>query len=146
MVRRALVPGAIAVPVAAGLAWVLAASGDRSGAAASAAIGIVVVLANFAAHGWSLAWASTISIPAVQVVALVGFVVRLAVVVGVLFALTTFSWFSPPAFGLAAVPATVLLLGYEARLMIRGVGAQLQIPADRAAARAAAALATREAS
>ena len=145
LVRRAIVPGAIAVPVAAGLAWLLAGSGDRPGAAASAAIGILVVLANFAAHGLSLAWASTISIPTVQVVALVGFVLRLAVVVGVLFALTTLEWFSPLAFGLAAVPGTLLLLAFEARSVLRGVGTQLQIPADPAAQRAAAATAAREA-
>jgi len=53
--------------------------------------------------------------------------------------------FSPLAFGLAAVPATLLLLGFEARLMLRGVGAQLQIPPDPAADRAARLLAAREA-
>jgi len=141
MVRRALMPGAIAVPAAAAIGWLL----GGPGAGASAAIGILLVLANFAAHGLSLAWASTVSVAAVHAVALGGFVVRLAVIVGVLFALNTFAWFSPLAFGLALVPATLLLLAYEARLMLRGVGAALQIPADPAAARAERALAAREA-
>lgn len=141
MVRRALVPGAIAVPVAAALGWLL----GGPDAAASAAIGIVLVLANFVAHGLSLAWASTVSVAAVHAVALGGFVVRLAVIVGVLFALDTLAWFSPLAFGLAVVPATLLLLGYEARLVLRGVGTALQIPADPAAVRAAQTMATREA-
>ncbi|MEX2276102.1 MAG: ATP synthase subunit I [Actinomycetota bacterium] len=141
MVRRALMPGGIAVPAAAAIGWLL--GGPDAGV--SAAIGILLVLANFAAHGLSLAWASTVSVTAVHAVALGGFVVRLAVIVGVLFALNTLAWFSPLAFGLALVPATLLLLGYEARLMLRGVGAALQIPADPAAIRAERALAAREA-
>ncbi|HEX6844216.1 MAG TPA: ATP synthase subunit I [Actinomycetota bacterium] len=141
MVRRAIVPGVVALMVAAVAGWVL--GGPE--AAASAAIGIVVVLANFAAAGLSLAWASTVSVGAVMAVALGGFVVRLGVIVAVLFALDTLSWFSPLAFGLAVIPATLLLLGYEAQLVSKGLGGTLQIPADPAAARAGAAYAAREA-
>jgi hypothetical protein len=141
MVRRALGPAAIASVVAVLAGWVL--GGPWAGV--SAGIGVAIVLANFAAHGYSLAWASAISVAAVQAVALGGFVVRLGVIVGVLFALNTFGWFSPLAFGLAVVPATVLLLAYEARLAIGGLGAGLQIPADPAAVRAGEALAAREA-
>jgi hypothetical protein len=43
------------------------------------------------------------------------------------------------------VPATLLLLGYEVRLVSRGLGGSLEIPADPAAARAGAGLAAREA-
>lgn len=141
MVRRALVPSALAVAVAALVG--LAASGPN--AAASAAIGVAIVSLNFAAHGLSLAWASGMSIAAVHAVALGGFVVRLGVIVAAMFALNTMTWFSPLAFGLAVVPATLLLLVYEARLAIRGLGATLQIPADPAAVRAAETLAAREA-
>lgn len=140
MVRRALVPSALAVAVAALVG--LAASGPD--AAASAAIGVAIVSLNFAAHGLSLAWASGVSIAAVHAVALGGFVVRLGVIVAAMFALNTMTWFSPLAFGLAVVPATLLLLVYEARLAIRGLGATLQIPADPAAVRAAETLAARE--
>lgn len=141
LVRRAVVPSVLAFPAAAAIGW--AAGG--SGVGISAAIGVVVVYANFAAHGMSLAWASRISITVVQVVALVGFVVRLGVIVAAMFALNTLSWFSPLAFGLAVVPATLLLLAYEARLVMRGLGMTLRIPADPAAARAAEARAVREA-
>jgi ATP synthase protein I len=141
MVRRAAGPAAAAFVVA----TTAGALQGGAGAAASAGIGIVVVALNFAANGLSLAWASTISVTAVQVVAFVGFILRLVVVVAVMFALNTLSWFSPVAFGLAVVPATVLLLAYEARLALRGLGAGLQIPADPAAERAATALAAREA-
>jgi hypothetical protein len=141
MVRRAVLPSAAAVPAALAIGWIA----GGPGAGASAAVGISVVFANFAAHGLSLAWASRISITLVQAVALAGFVVRLGVIVAAMFALNTLSWFSPLAFGLAVVPATMLLLAYEARLVIRGMGMTLRIPADPAAARAADALAAREA-
>ena len=141
MVRRALVPSAVAIPVAFGAGSTL----GGAGAGASAAIGIAIVYLNFAAHGLSLAWASTISIPTVHAVALGGFALRLAVVVVAMFALNALDWFSPLAFGLAVVPATLLLLVYEARLAIRGLGGSLQIPADPAAVRAAENLAAREA-
>ena len=135
MVRRALLPSLFAVALAylAGLAL----SGADAGT--SAAIGAAVVYLNFAAHGVSLAWASTVSITAVHAIALGGFALRLGVVVAAMFALNTLAWFSPLAFGLAVVPATMLLLVYEARLAIR----TLQIPADPAAVRAADTLAAR---
>jgi ATP synthase protein I len=141
MIRRALVPGSLAVPV------VFAAGAVVSGPAvgASAAIGVVVVLANFAAHGWSLAWASRISITLVQAVALGGFVVRMGVILGLLFALNSLPWFSPVAFGAAVVPGTIALLLFETRLALHGLGGQLQIPADAAAVRAGERLASREA-
>ena len=133
-------PSALALVVASAIAWLL----GGPDAAASAAIGIVIVFANFGVHAWSLGRASTISITAVHVVALVGPVVRIGVVVGLMFALNTLGWFSPVAFGLAVVPATIGLLAYEARLTMRGVGAQLQIPADPSAAHARASLAAKE--
>jgi len=57
--------------------------------------------------------------------------VRIAVIVVLMFAMNTLEWFSPLAFGLAAVPGTLLLLAYEARLTIRGLGSSLQIPPTR---------------
>lgn len=140
MVRRALVPAVLAFVLATAAGWLV----GGPGAGASAGIGIVLVYVNFAANGLSLAWASTISVVAVQMVAFMGFIVRLAIVVAAMVALNTLAWFSPVAFGLAVIPATMLLLAFEARLAIRGLGAQLQIPADPAAARAGASLAARE--
>jgi hypothetical protein len=141
MIRRALVPSAAALCVVTALAWIL----SGPGAGVSAAIGAAVVFANFSVHAWSLGRASKISIPAVHAVALIGPVVRLGIIVGLMFALNTLPWFSVVAFGLTVVPLTLLLLAFEARLAIRGTGAQLQIPADPAAARAADARAAREA-
>lgn len=142
MVRRAIVPGLIAVPVAYGLGL---AFGD-TGAAWSAVIGVLVVLANFVAHGLSLAWASKVSIGAVHGVSLGGVIIRLGVILGLLFALDTLDWFSPVAFGLAVVPGTLALLAYEAKLVAGGLGGVLEIPADPAARAAAEQLAAKEAS
>jgi hypothetical protein len=140
-VRRALVPFLVALPVAFLTGWGL----SDVGAGTAAALGIALVYANFAAHGSSLAWASQVSITAVHATALLGPVVRLGIIVGLMFALDTLDWFSPLAFGLAVVPGTLLLLVYEARLMMRGLGGVLQVPADPAASRAAETLAAREA-
>jgi hypothetical protein len=140
MVRRALAGGALAAPLAFAVAGV--AAGWDGGL--SALIAIVVVVSNFAAHGLSLAWAAGVSIPALQAVALGGFVVRMGVVVALLFALDRTSFFSPVVFGLTAVTATVALLGYEAKLALRGVGSSLDIPPERSAAAAAEQLRLRE--
>jgi hypothetical protein len=141
MIRRALLPGLLALPVAYAIG--LALSGPAAGL--SAATGVLVVMGNFAAHGWSLAWASRISIPVVQAVALAGLVVRMGLILGLMFALNALSWFSPVAFGAAVVPGTLVLLVFETRLALRGLGGQLQIPADLAATRAGERLASREA-
>jgi hypothetical protein len=141
MVRRALLPGAAAVPLAAAAGLGL----GGPDAAASAAVGVVLVVANFAAHGLSLAWAAGVSVSAVHIVALVGVVIRLGAIVGLMFALNGLAWFSPLAFGLAVVPGTLGLLAYEAKLALGGLGGALQIPADPVAARASERLAAREA-
>ncbi|GBC87166.1 hypothetical protein HRbin12_01168 [bacterium HR12] len=141
MVRRAFVPALVVLPVAGALGALL----GGAGASASAALGVAVVYGNFAAHGLSLAWASGISIAAVQATALLGPVVRLGAILGLMFALDRLAWFSPVAFGGAVVPGTLLLLAYEARLAIRGLGGMLEIPPDPVAARAGRARSEREA-
>jgi hypothetical protein len=79
----------------------------------SAAIGVGVVLANFAVHGWSLSRAARISLTVLSAVALGGFILRIAAIVGMMFALDQLPFFSPLAFILAVVPATTLLLAFE---------------------------------
>jgi hypothetical protein len=124
MVRKAIVPGIIATALAGAIGTV--AGGPAVGG--SAALGIAVAVSNFAAAGCSLAWAAGISLTAIQVVALGGFVVRLGVILGLMFALKTVVWFAPLAFGLAVVPGTLLLLIYESILILQGLGHQLVIP------------------
>lgn len=101
---------AIAVAYAAGAL-------GSAGAARSAAIGVAVVVTNFAAHGMSLAWAARISPTVLVGVGLGGFAVRLGTIVVVLLLLDRISWFSPVAFAAALVPSTVALLAFEARVL-----------------------------
>ena len=101
----------------------------------SAALGVAVVGLNFMASGLSLAWAARISLTAIAAVVMGGFVARMAAIVAIMFVLDRFtSWFVPLAFGLAVVPATLLLLAYELRLLAGGVGGELVIPGERRAA------------
>ena len=94
----------------------------------SAAIGIAVVFANFVVHGLSLAWAARRSLTTLGAVAMGGFVVRLGAIVAFMFLLNRLSFFSPLAFGLAVVPATVLLLIFEMKLLAGGLGSELRLP------------------
>jgi hypothetical protein len=127
LVRRALpygIPAALLALVAG--AWV---GGWDVGWSAS--LGVAVVALNFAASGLSLSWAARVSLTAIAAVVMGGFVIRMAVIVASMFVLDRFTqWFVPLAFGLAVVPATILLLIYEMRLLSRGVGNELIIPAE----------------
>jgi hypothetical protein len=111
MIRRVLPFG---LPAAL-LALVAGAGLSGRDAGLSAAIGVLVVVMNFVVHGLSLARAARISLTALSAVALGGFVVRLAAIVAIMFGLDRLAFFSPLAFVLAVVPATVLLLGFEMR-------------------------------
>ena len=99
----------------------------------SAAIGVGVVTLNFVAHGVSVARAGRRSLTALAAVAAGGFVVRMAVIVAIMFALNRLSFFSPLAFGLAVVPATLLLLVYEMKLLAGGLGSELRLGQKEAA-------------
>ena len=100
----------------------------------SAAIGIAVVFVNFVVHGFSLARAARHSLTVLAAVAVGGVVVRLAAITAVMFALNRLSFFSPLAFGLAVIPATVGLLVFEMKLLAGGLGAELRLPSEREAA------------
>ncbi len=101
----------------------------------SAAIGVAAVVANFVVHGVSLARAARRSLTTLAAVATGGFVLRLAAIVAIMFGLNKLSFFSPLAFGLAVVPATVLLLAFEMKLLAGGLGAELRLPNEEAMAR-----------
>jgi hypothetical protein len=109
MIRRAL-PFAPPVVLVAFVAGALLGGWDTG---LSAAIGVVIVLANFVVHGWSLARAARISLTVLYGAALGGVIVRMGVIVGALFALDQLRFFSSLAFVLSALPATALLLIFE---------------------------------
>jgi hypothetical protein len=96
----------------------------------SALIAIVVVFANFVAHGESLALAATISPTVLYAVGLGGFVVRLGIVVVAIALLEQTAWFSVVAFIAALVPATIALLVVEMKLLTGRLQADLWTPAS----------------
>jgi len=102
------------------LALAIGAAAGGWGTGWSAAIGVAVVTVNFIASGVSMARAARISLLALAAVGMGGWVLRLGLIVGLMFFLNGFGWFSTLAFGLAVVPATLLLLGYEMRLLAGG--------------------------
>ena len=118
------------------LAFAIGAMADGPYAGWSAAIEIAIVSLNFIVHGWSLAWAARISPVVVYGVGLGGFVVRLGVIVLVIALLDRQAWFSLPAFLAALVPATIILLAAEMRLLAGHLQADLwAFPPDEARAR-----------
>jgi ATP synthase protein I len=98
----------------------------------SAALGITVVALNLVVSGVSLALAARVSLTVLFGTALIGFVVRMAAIVAAMYGLNRFDWFSPLAFGLAVVPATLLLLAYEMRLLARGLDGALIVAPEAA--------------
>lgn len=111
--RRVLPLAPVALVAAFALGQVL----GGNGAAWSAAIAVVIVTANFVANALSVAWAAHISPMILYAVAMGGFVVRLVVFTIALVLLNTLAWFSPVAFALTLVPATIGLLVVEARTL-----------------------------
>lgn len=125
MVRRAL---PWSVPALA-LALILGALLGDWGTGWSAAIGIGTVAFNLLATGLSLAWAGRISPTMIFAVAMGGFVFRLGTIGLMLVLLNRLSWFSAGAFIAAVVPATLLLLVYEAKLLSGRMQVDLWTPA-----------------
>jgi hypothetical protein len=121
LVRR-LLP--MAVPAAAVAAAVAALLGGAA-ASVSAAIGIAAVAANLVIHAASLAWASRISAAAVMIVGVGGYVLRIALFTAGLVILNRLDWFSAVAFVAAFVPATIVLLVMEMRLLAGRMQADL---------------------
>jgi hypothetical protein len=113
LIRRIL-PFAFPAAVVAFAIGTLSASAE---AGWSAAIGVGIVAANFAAHGFSLSWAAAISPILLFAVGLGGFAIRLGIIVALIALLDQTSWFSVVAFVAAVVPATVALLGVELKLV-----------------------------
>lgn len=128
LIRR-ISPFALPVAVLAFVIGTLLAGPD---AGWSAAIAIAIVLANFAAHGWSLAWAASISPLMLYAVGLGGFIMRLGVIAAIIATLNQLEWFSVVAFLGALIPSTIALLVVEGKLLSGRMQADLwTLPAER---------------
>lgn len=98
----------------------------------SAMLGVVVVWVNAIASALILSRAARVSVTFLFGAATGGFVLRMAVILGVMFFLNGFDWFSPVAFAAGLVPALIVLLVWEAKLLSGPIGQQWQIPEEQA--------------
>lgn len=103
--------GLYVAPAVVGLAW-LVRGGSGAGAAA---IGIAIVVANLFASAMSLAWAARQAPNLLMVVALGGFLLRMAAVVVVLFVVRNVV--DVPTLAVTVVVGQLGLLFWEARLL-----------------------------
>ena len=117
LLRRGLPLAPVAVAVAA-----LVAGADG---ALSAGVGLVLVVANFAAAAASLAWAARINLGVLMGVALFGYLVRISALFGAVLLLRDLDWVHLASLGVTLVVAHLGLLAWE----LRYVSATLAHPA-----------------
>jgi hypothetical protein len=86
----------------------------------SAALGIVVVIANFMLSGAILSNSARISLQAYHVAALIGFFLRLVLFIGAVYLIANLVEVDRLAFGLSAVISYFALLTWEAVSMTKG--------------------------
>ncbi len=86
----------------------------------SAGLGIALVVANFLLFGWILSISARISLQAYHAAALVGFALRLALFVGLVYLISVTVDVDRLAFGITAVVAYLALLVLEAVAVSKG--------------------------
>ena len=92
--------------------------------ASSAAVAIAVVAVNLVLAAVGLSWAAKVSLNAIMVVSLLGFAVRMGLVVGVLFLVRDAGWVHMTALGVTVIVTHLGLLFWE----LRYVSASLAFP------------------
>jgi hypothetical protein len=107
LVRRGLPLAPVVILVAA-----LAAGADG---ALSAAVGLVLVTANFVAAAASLAWAARLNLAVLMGVALFGYLVRISVLFGAVLLLRDLDWVHIASLGCTIVITHLGLLAWELR-------------------------------
>ena len=83
--------------------------------AASAALAVVIVLANLALSGAALSWAARTSLNLLMIAALGGFLVRMGLVVAVVGAVRHESWVDLPTLAVTLFVTQIGLLFWETR-------------------------------
>ncbi len=111
IVKRSLVVG----PLAVAIAWAIRGVDGAIGSA----LGVAIVVGNFLLSGWILSRALKISLGVYHAAALFGFVLRLALIAGAMFAAAALIEVDRYAMGLAAVGCYLVLLTLEAVAMTR---------------------------
>lgn len=116
MARHTVARAVWVAPALIGLFWVL---GGWDGAWSSA-LGIAVVIANFLLAGAILSISARISLQAYHAAALIGFVLRLGLFVGLVYLISVTVEVDRLAFGITAVVAYLALLVLEAVAVSKG--------------------------
>ncbi len=99
----------------------------RGGAGAvAAAVGVVVVVANFLLAGWLLSAAAAISLRLYHAAALFGFLIRLGLITATMFGVAALFEIDRPALGIGAVVAYLVLLVWEAAALTAGARKEYQ--------------------
>jgi hypothetical protein len=129
MAARALVPGAV---IAAG-AFLIGYLVGGWVSAVSAFLGVALISVTFALYVLALGWARRTSPGAWAGVTLFGWLMRVAVVIGCLFAVDALGG-DVAAFGISAIAAALAVAMYEAWYVLSG---RLHVPMDMSAAPAA---------
>ena len=117
LLRRALPVAPLFVGVAALIAGI--------DGALSAAVGLALVLVNFAAAAASLAWSARINLGVLMGVALLGYLVRITAMFGAVYLLHDLDWVHVASLGCTIVVAHLGLLAWE----LKYVSATLAHPA-----------------
>lgn len=86
---------------------------DGTGGAASAGIGVALVIANFLAAAVSITWAARVNLALLMGVALFGYVLRLGVMFVAVLALRELDWVHIPSLGLTVAIMHLGLLLWE---------------------------------
>lgn len=113
--RHLLRSAAIAAP----LIVVVAGVWRGSEGAVSSVIGLALAVANLFVSAWAIDWAATISFSAIAMVALGGYIVRLAVITTFVLLIKDASWADLPALSISLVVGYLALLIFEARVIAR---------------------------
>jgi hypothetical protein len=88
--------------------------------ALAAGIGLVIVVANLYLSGWLMSRAIRHSLNMYHAAALVGFVLRMALIAGTMLVIVQFVEIDRPAFGISAVVSYLVLVTWEAISVMRG--------------------------
>jgi F0F1-type ATP synthase assembly protein I len=115
MAKRALLPGAVLAVAAFGIGYAV----NGPNAAVSALAGVVVVSLSFAGYVVILGRARRVSAGAMQAATLGGWLIRLAIIVGCLFAVRALGG-DVAAFGFAAIATAIAVAMYEAYVVLTG--------------------------
>ena len=118
IVARAIYPA----PVVVGLFWLL--SGWNG--AWSAAVGVIVVLANFLLAGAILSISARISLAAYHAGALIGLFLRLGLLTVTMLLIARYAPIDRLAFGITAVVTYLILIAAEAVAMTKGKERELE--------------------